>query len=149
MWVRIRERVPLRAPEWLAALATIGIGLYLVSFPLAFARAGLEGFSSIAPVGIWVAASLILGAARIGALVLNGHKPTLSAPVRCVVAICGIALFSSIAAGYAMAWNELGPPLGIVFALAFTAADIFNTGRSALDVLKAFGSGRPWTGFSH
>ncbi|HEV7293126.1 MAG TPA: hypothetical protein VGN79_12475 [Devosia sp.] len=146
MWVRIRERVPLRAPEWLAGLVTILIGLYFVAFPTAFERAGLSGFESIASVGMWVAAGLLLGAARIGALVLNGHQPTISAPVRCLVAICGIGLFGSIAAGYSLSWNQHGPPLGMVLALGFTAADIFNTARSALDVLKAFRRARSWNG---
>jgi hypothetical protein len=146
--LRIREKIPLRIAEWLGGIAMIAIGLYLVIWPTAFERAGLAGFASIAPVGVWVGASLVLGAARVGALVLNGHQPTVSAPIRCVVAICGVGLFSSIAAGYSLATNEHGPPLATVLALTLMAGDIFNTIRSAMDSTNAIRS-RPWIGSLH
>ena len=117
IYLRFREKIPLRIAEWLGGLAMILIGLYLVIWPTAFDRAGLSGFAAIAPVGVWVGASLILGAARVGALVLNGHKPEVSAPIRCFVAGMGVGLFSSIAAGYAMASNEHGPPMAMIFAI--------------------------------
>ncbi len=145
--LRVREKVPLRIAEWLCGLAMILIGLYLVIWPSAFSRAGLSGFAAISPVGNWVAASLILGAARIGALVLNGHRPTISAPVRCVVAVLGVGLFSSIAAGYAMATNEHGPPMAILLALPLMVGDIFNSARAGMDTYNAVRS-RKWIGFS-
>jgi hypothetical protein len=148
IFLRMRERIPLRIAEWLGGLAMILIGLYLVIWPTAFARAGLAGFAAIAPVGIWVGASLILGAARVGALVLNGHKPEISAPIRCFVAMMGVALFSSIAAGYAMASNAHGPPMAMIFALVLMAGDIFNTIRSAMDSTHAIRS-RTWIGSPH
>lgn len=145
--LRFREKIPLRIAEWLGGLIMIAIGLYLVIWPTAFARAGLSGFAAIAPVGTWVAASLILGAARVGALVLNGHKPEVSAPIRCFVAMMGVGLFSSIAAGYAMATNAHGPPMALLFALVFMAGDLFNSARAGMDTYNAIRS-RPWTGFS-
>lgn len=148
IYLRFREKIPLRIAEWLGGLAMILIGLFLVVWPNAFERAGLAGFAAIAPVGIWVAASLILGSARVGALVLNGHKPEVSAPIRCFVAMMGVGLFSSIAAGYSLAANEHGPPLGMVFALVLMAGDIFNTIRSAMDSTHAIRS-RTWTGSPH
>lgn len=148
IFLRIRERIPLRIAEWLGGLAMIGIGLYLVIWPTAFARYGLSGFASIAPVGVWVGASLILGAARVGALFLNGHKAEVSAPIRCFVAMMGVGLFSSIAAGYAMATNEHGPPLAMIFALVFTASDLFNSARAGMDTYHAIRS-RPWIGLPH
>lgn len=144
--VRIKERLPLRIAEWLAALAMIGIGLYLVVWPGAFTRAGLSGFAAIAPVGTWIAASLILGALRIFALVLNGHMPHVSAPIRMVGAILGVGLFASVAAGYALAQTENGPPLGVIFALAFVAGDLFSSARTAWETHDA--TRRLWTGFS-
>lgn len=124
------------------------IGLYLVIWPTAFERAGLSGFAAIAPVGVWVGASLVLGAARVGALVLNGHKPEVSAPIRCLVAVMGVGLFSSIAAGYALATNEHGPPMAMVLALVLMVGDLFNTIRSAMDSTNAIRS-RPWIGSPH
>jgi hypothetical protein len=124
------------------------IGLYLVIWPTAFTRTGLSGFASIAPVGVWVGASLFLGAARVGALVLNGHQPRVSAPIRCFVAVTGVGLFSSVGAGYAMATNEHGPPLGMVLALVLMAGDIFNAARSAVDTYNAIRSGS-WIGSQH
>jgi hypothetical protein len=146
--LRFREKIPLRIAEWLGGLAMIGIGLYLVIWPTAFDRAGLSGFAAIAPVGVWVGASLVLGAARVGALVLNGHKPEVSAPIRCLVAVMGVGLFSSIAAGYSLAANEHGPPMAMVLALVFMAGDIFNTIRSAMDSTNAIRS-QPWIGSPH
>ncbi|UYN98343.1 MAG: hypothetical protein KIT02_10230 [Devosia sp.] len=146
--LRFREKIPLRIAEWLGGLAMVLIGLYLVIWPTAFQRAGLSGFSAIAPVGVWVGASLVLGAARIGALVLNGHQPAISAPIRCVVAVMGVGLFSSIAAGYAMATNQHGPPMAMLLALVLMAGDVFNAGRAGADTYQAIRS-RPWTGFSH
>lgn len=146
--LRFREKIPLRIAEWLGGLAMIGIGLYLVIWPTAFDRAGLSGFAAIAPVGVWVGASLVLGAARVGALVLNGHKPEVSAPIRCFVAVLGVGLFSSIAAGYSLAANEHGPPMAMVLALVLMAGDIFNTIRSAMDSTHAIRS-RPWIGSPH
>jgi hypothetical protein len=148
IFLRIRERIPLRIAEWLGGVAMIMIGLYLVIWPTAFERVGLSGFSAIAPVGVWVGASLVLGAARVGALVLNGHKPEVSAPIRCFVAVAGVALFSSIAAGYAMASNEHGPPMAMIFAIVLMAGDLFNTIRSAMDSTYAIRS-RPWIGSPH
>jgi hypothetical protein len=148
IFLRMRERIPLRIAEWLGGLAMIMIGLYLVIWPTAFERAGLAGFAAIAPVGVWVGASLVLGAARVGALVLNGHKPEISAPIRCFVAMMGVALFSSIAAGYAMASNAHGPPMAMIFALVLMAGDIFNTIRSAMDSTHAIRS-RTWIGSPH
>lgn len=146
--LRFREKIPLRIAEWLGGLAMILIGLYLVIWPTAFERAGLSGFAAIAPVGVWVGASLVLGAARVGALVLNGHKPEVSAPIRCFVAVLGVGLFSSIAAGYSLAANEHGPPMAMVLALVLMAGDIFNTIRSAMDSTHAIRS-RPWIGSPH
>jgi hypothetical protein len=148
IFLRIRERIPLRIAEWLGGVAMIMIGLYLVIWPTAFERAGLSGFAAIAPVGVWVGASLVLGAARVGALVLNGHKPEVSAPIRCIVAVAGVALFSSIAAGYAMATNEHGPPMAMIFAIVLMAGDLFNTIRSAMDSTHAIRS-RTWIGSPH
>lgn len=148
IFLRVREKIPLRIAEWLGGLAMVGIGLYLVIWPTAFDRAGLSGFKAIAPVGVWVGASLILGAARVGALVLNGHRPSISAPIRCFVAMMGVALFSSIAAGYAMATTLHGPPLAMIFALVLMAGDIFNTIRSAMDSTHAIRS-RTWIGSLH
>jgi hypothetical protein len=148
IFLRMRERIPLRIAEWLGGLAMILIGLYLVIWPTAFERAGLAGFAAIAPVGIWVAASLILGASRAGALVLNGHKPEVSAPIRCGVAVMGVGLFSSIAAGFAMATNAHGPPMGMIFALVLMAGDLFNSARAGMDTYHAIRS-RLWIGSPH
>ena len=148
IYLRFREKIPLRIAEWLGGLAMILIGLYLVIWPTAFDRAGLSGFAAIAPLGVWVGASLILGAARVGALVLNGHKPEVSAPIRCFVAGMGVGLFSSIAAGYAMATNEHGPPMAMIFAIVLMAGDLFNTIRSAMDSTNAIRS-RSWIGSPH
>lgn len=150
MWVRVRRNVPLRIAEWLGGIMMVLVGLYLVIWPASFQRAGLSGFAAIAPASVWVGASLVLGAARIGALVLNGHKPVVSAPIRCLVAIMGVGLFSSIAAGYSMAQlNPQGPPLAVLFALVFMVGDVFNAARSGLDSYTAYRSTRQWTGFSH
>jgi hypothetical protein len=145
IFLRIREKIPLRISEWLCGLAMVLIGLYLVIWPTAFTRSGLSGFASIAPVGVWVAASLFLGVARVGALVLNGHQPTVSAPIRCFVAVTGVGLFSSVPGGYAMATSEHGPPLGMVLALVLMAGDIFNAARAATDTYNAIRSGS-WIG---
>lgn len=146
IFLRIRERIPLRIAEWLGGVAMIMIGLYLVIWPTAFERVGLSGFAAIAPVGVWVGASLILGAARVGALVLNGHRPTVSAPIRCGVAILGIGLFSSIAAGYAMATTSQGPPLAMIFALVLMAGDVFNSARAGMDSYHAIIRNGSWIG---
>lgn len=148
IYLRFREKIPLRIAEWLGGLAMVLIGLYLVIWPTAFSRTGLSGFASIAPIGVWIGASLFLGAARAGALVLNGHKPEVSAPIRCVVAVMGVGLFSSIAAGYAMATNEHGPPLGMLLALVLMAGDIFNSARAGMDSYNAIRS-RSWIGSLH
>lgn len=148
IFLRVREKLPLRIAEWLCGVVMILIGLYLVIWPLAFERAGLAGFAAIAPVGTWVGASLILGAARVGALVLNGHRPTVSAPIRCAVAIMGVGLFSSIAAGYSMATTAQGPPLAMIFALVLMAGDMFNAARAGMDSYQAIRSGT-WIGSLH
>ena len=149
IFLRIREKMPLRIAEWLGGLAMILIGLYLVIWPTAFERAGLSGFAAIAPVGVWVGASLILGAARVGALVLNGHRPHISAPIRCAVAVMGVGLFSSIAAGYWMATTINGPPLAMIFALVLMAGDLFNSARAGMDTYHAIIRSGSWIGSSH
>jgi len=146
IFLRVREKMPLRIAEWLCGAAMILLGLYLVIWPAAFERAGLSGFAAIAPVGIWVGASLILGAARVGALVLNGHRPSISAPLRCLVAILGIGLFSSIAAGYAMATTPQGPPMAMIFALVLMTGDIFNSARAGMDSYHAIRRSGTWIG---
>ena len=148
IFLRIREKMPLRIAEWLGGVAMILIGLYLVIWPTAFERAGLSGFAAIAPAGVWVGTSLVLGAARVGALVLNGHRPEVSAPIRCLVAIMGVGLFSSIAAGYALATTANGPPLAMVFALVLMAGDMFNAARAGMDAYQAIRSGT-WIGSLH
>lgn len=151
IFLRFKEKIPLRIAEWLGAIAMVLIGLYLVIWPSAFQRAGLSGFQSIAPVGVWVTASLLLGTARVAALVVNGHKPELSAPVRCIVAALGVGLFSSISAGYSMSTNEYGPPLATVLAFVLMVGELFNTTRSAQDVFEAYRSRslKHWNGSQH
>lgn len=151
MWLRVREKVPARIAEWLTSVGMVLVGLYLIAWPAAFGRAGLTGFASIAPLQVWIAASLCLGAARIGALILNGHRAEISAPVRCVGSILGVSFYSSIAAGYSLAELPGGPPMATVLALTLMAGDLFSAVRSGGDTYTALREATrrapKWTGF--
>lgn len=147
LWIRVHKNVPLRIVEWLTAFAMVLVGLYLVVWPAAFERAGLTGFAAIAPAAVWVGASLVIGAARVAALVLNGHRAEVSAPIRCAGAILGVGFFASIAAGYAMANLSGGPPMATIFAIVLASGDLFSAARSGRDTFTAARSARHWTGF--
>lgn len=149
MLVRIRQRFHIRAVEWLASTAMIALGLYLLVWPYAFLRAGLSGFAMLAPQYVWTLACVAIGLLRIGALILNGHRPQISAPVRCVGAILGVGLFASVAVAYALATDQYAPPMAALFAVMFTLADLYSAARSGFDSTHALAGDKKWIGSSH
>lgn len=139
--IRVRERFQIRAVEWVAALITIGMGFWMLIWPSVFDRIGLSGFADLMHPALWMTAAIGIGVARIAALLLNGHWPLLSAPIRMTGAVAGSSFFAAVAAGFAMRSDLDSPAIGIVVFLILAVADLYSATRAAIDTAHAQAGG--------
>lgn len=135
--VRVRERFHVRLFEWTASVLIIGLGLWMLAWPVVFERIGLAGFAELMHPILWQVAAIGIGAARIAALVLNGHRPRWSAPVRMAGALAGACFFAALATGFAMRSSFEDPSIGILTFLILALADLYSAARAAMDTAAA------------
>ncbi|MET0337897.1 MAG: hypothetical protein ABW063_09050, partial [Caulobacter sp.] len=93
LFIRIRERFPTRALEWLCSGLIFALGLSMLIFPASFDRPGLATFAQLMDPLAWALAGIGLGGARLCALFINGHDVKLSIPGRLVGAVLGAGFF--------------------------------------------------------
>lgn len=140
-----------RAVEWVAAAAMIGLGLYFMLYPGAFYRIGMVGFADIThslnlPVETWMWASILLGMVRIGALILNGRKSEVSAPLRFTGAALGAALFAGVSTALIISMSENGAAVAIPLTIVLSIAEIYSAIRAINDTNRAMARGTRWIG---
>ena len=144
--LHLPHRVHKRVSEWMAAFAMVALGLYFMLWPSAFFRLGMGGFADISsaigmPVQIWMWACIAFGFLRIGALILNGHRPQTSAPIRLVGSMLGAALFAGVSTALIMSIGEFAASVGLPFAIVFALAEIYNACRAGADTDRALAGG--------
>lgn len=69
---RFRETYPLRRSEWLLAFAMLGMGITYIANPTLFDRPYFTTMERVAPQWAWAWGFVVIGAARLFALIRNG-----------------------------------------------------------------------------
>lgn len=120
------DRLNRRLSEWHMAGVMLSCGLTLMSSADMFGTlASYEVVSRIASQGVWAAFMVLLGAARLTALVVNGHFPRATGHARYLLASLSACTWALLLAGF-MAFNS---PLMIVS---------FLSGAVVVDLISAF-----------
>lgn len=130
LWVRIKHRFGPRLMEWFIAWMTACWGGVLLLPADTFAGPAYAIFLAVAPEWWWGAAMLLLGAARIGALIVNGSRKDITPWIRVVSAGCGFMVWVGITTSFALTgvistWIAIYPSLAV--------AEIINVVRAARD----------------
>ena len=130
LWVRIKHRFGPRLMEWFIAWVTACWGAVLLLPAETFHGASWIIFSAIATEEFWGTAMLLLGALRIGALVVNGVRKDVTPWIRVVSAASGFMIWVGITTGFALTGN-ISTWLAVY--PSFAVAEIINVVRAARD----------------
>lgn len=131
LWIRIQHRFGPRMTEWMLAVVTALWGAVLVMNPSIFDQPAWSGFRAIfrdeAIVG-WLMVGL--GFLRIGGLIVNGARKTVTPWIRSVSASLGCCLFVGITycygqSGIVSTWLAIYP--------VFAVVELLNVYRAAHD----------------
>lgn len=131
IWIRIQHRFGARMPEWMLAAITALWGAVLFLPTDTFAQPAWAGFREIFISENFLGSIMVfLGLLRIGGLIVNGARKTVTPWIRVVSAAAGFMIFVGITCGYALSgvpstWLAVYP----VFALT----EIVNIHRAARD----------------
>ena len=131
LWVQITHRFGPRMMEWFMAFHTALFGMVLLSTPHLFDQPAWSGFRNIFPAESWLGwIMVILGAARIGGLVVNGARKHVTPMIRQVSAGVGCLIWFGIVYGFASSgvistWLAIYPLFGI--------GELVNIHRAAHD----------------
>lgn len=131
LWIQIQHRFGPRMMEWFMAFHTAMFGLVLLTSPNLFVQPAWAGFRSIFPSEAslgWI--MVILGAARIGGLIVNGARKHVTPMIRQVSAGVGCLIWFGIVYGFATSgvvstWLAIYPLFGI--------GELVNIHRAAHD----------------
>jgi len=131
VYLRIRHRFGPRLSEW--AIATV---ITLWGVVLLLPADTMEGpswvvFRELLPEHVWGALMISLGLLRLGGLIVNGARRTITPWIRMVSACVGVVLFIGISAGFGLSgvigtWIAVYP--------TFVVVELFNIHRAAHDV---------------
>jgi hypothetical protein len=138
IFVRIKHRFGPRMTEWVLALHTALWGAVLLLPAKTFDGLAFQGFQRIFGSEEFLGAvMLFLGALRIGGLIVNGARKTVTPWIRVGSAAAGFLLFIGISVGYAASgvistWLAVYP----VFALV----ELVNIYRAAHDAGEGHGT---------
>ena len=131
LWVSIQHRFGPRMMEWFMAFHTAMFGVVLLITPDLFEQPAWSGFRSLFPSEAslgWL--MVLLGAARIGGLIVNGARKHVTPMIRQVSAGVGCLIWFGIVYGFATSgvistWLAIYPLFGI--------GELVNIHRAAHD----------------
>lgn len=131
LWIRIQHRFGPRMTEWMLAAITAGWGAVLLLPTETFDQPTWSGFRAIFRDEVILAQVMIfLGLLRIGGLIVNGARKTVTPWIRSVSASFGFLLFVGITYCYMLSgvlstWLAIYP--------IFAAVELVNIYRAAHD----------------
>jgi hypothetical protein len=131
VWIRIQHRFGARMTEWILALITFLWGAVLLLPSVTFEQPAWAGFRIIfGNEELLGTLMVVLGIMRIGGLIVNGARKTVTPWIRVASATFGFMIFVGITAGYGLSgvvstWLAVYP----VFALV----EILNMYRASRD----------------
>lgn len=129
---RVRDKLPIRAVEWLLSIMILTIGVVMLFGKDMFNRSGMSGFTQLMPALYWSTITVLIGGSRVAALLVNGHRPKLSSPLRALGAVLGVSIFAAFSAATSLEGGLLGPTVFIVLMFGDMYSSV-RAGRDALD----------------
>lgn len=135
---RVKDKLPIRAVEWLLSIMILTIGVVMLVSSDMFNKTGMEGFTKIMPAFCWSILAIVIGGSRVVALVINGHRPRLSSPLRAAGALLGVAMFAAFSTAMLLESVTLGTTVFTVLMFGDFYSSI-RAGRDALDSLLEAG----------
>ncbi len=138
LFLRIKERFPARALEWFCGGLILALGWTMLLLPGSFDRPGLQNFVDLMPPISWAFSGLVLGCMHIAGLVLNGHQPKISIPLRLISAALGASFFGLFVGRFAETTTSGSVAFGVITYSALVLAQIYNTFRIAEDAKEQF-----------
>lgn len=139
IYVRIRHRFGPRLSEWFAAVVTFLWGVVLLLPADTFAGPSWVIFRAIMPEGSWAVLLIILGALRLGGLIVNGARKEVTPWIRVLSAGGGFVIWSGISLGFGLS-GVISTGLAVYPAIA--VLELFNIHRAAHDVGETHASSR-------
>lgn len=134
MLISLHEHFPIRVSDWLLSVILFSWGLTVLFLdPAVWALPIYSGLDSLASQGTWASLAIALGAARLGALFVNGAVRR-SPHLRAVGAFLAIFIWVQISLG-SMTSEAAGAAVAIYPWLVF--ADMFNVYRAARDARQS------------
>ena len=130
---RIQRKFRLRVAEWITSLMLISWGAQLAAAPTMFQNPFFGGFLRLAPQPTWSAAVMMLGFARLSALIVNGAW-RYSSHVRAGLLVLSVFIWFGIVFGV---WDTHRPTLGVTIYPWLAAADAYAAYRAGLDARAA------------
>lgn len=131
VWIRIQHRFGPRMMEWFMAFHTALWGLVLLLADRLFDQPAWSGFRQVFPSEEVLGSIMVaLGIVRIGGLIVNGARKTVTPLIRQVSAGIGCLIWVGITYGYASS-NVLSTWLAIY--PLFAVGELVNIHRAAHD----------------
>lgn len=131
MWIRIRKRFGTRMMEWYSGAVTGVFGIILVIGDDLFSQPAWSGFAKLFESQVWLGwLMVLLGAIRIGGLIVNGTRKHVTPQIRQVTAFMGVIIWTAVSMGFASSgilstWAAVYPLLVV--------AEMTNILRAATD----------------
>lgn len=131
MWIRIRKRFGTRMMEWYSGAVTAAFGIVLLRGDDLFSQPAWTSFAKFFESQAWFGwLMVILGAIRIGGLIVNGTRKHVTPQIRQVTAFMGVIIWTAVSLGFASSgilstWAAVYPLLVV--------AEMTNILRAATD----------------
>lgn len=144
--IRVRFSHPERKPEWIMGAATLcwGLNAFVDSF-LHVARHTMDSpfFAPLLDTGIdqrgWGVFAVLVGAVRLGFLVVNGSRPRGSTVLRAIGAGCSAVFWASLVLGsLSLPWNSGA----VAIYGALLAFDLSSVWQAAREIAPAYSRAR-------
>ncbi|WP_143061937.1 hypothetical protein [Faunimonas pinastri] len=125
----IRTHIKVRVAEWALGTILFNFGWILLLPAQTFDGPSYAGMARVAPEGVWGLACLIVGAARLVALFINGTRRR-TPHVRAIMAFLSCFFWLQISLCFLQAGTV---PTGLAVYPVLLALDIFNLFRASSD----------------
>lgn len=135
IYVRIRHRFGPRLSEWYVAVVTFLWGVVLLLPADTFAGPSWVIFRSIMAESSWGILLMVLGALRIGGLIVNGARKNVTPWIRVVSAGGGFLIWSGVSLGFGLS-GVISTGLAVYPAIAIL--ELFNIHRAAHDAGETY-----------
>lgn len=134
--LRIQLKFRQRRTEWVAGFQCLLFGAILLMPMETFASPSFRVFSELLPEIWWGAALVMIGAVRLGGLIVNGARRRITPWLRLVSALLGFGVFTAISLCFASSgtistWIAAWPVLMVV--------ELMNIHDTARDARQANG----------